>query len=114
MVVFSCCAAGGVGAIVVGATVVGPTVVGAAVVGAAVVVALERVTATAYEVDDAPEIALTANEIFSVAPAATESVSVSDEIAKVPKEFVRLISEPEALAIAVKVTDADEFGIVSE
>ena len=100
---------------VVGAAVVGAAVVGAAVVGAAVVgAAADRVTATAYVVVELPDTELTAKEIFSVAPSATVRTSVSDDIAIVPDALVRLIAAPDAPAIAVKVTDAEALGIVSE
>ena len=102
-------------AVVTGGEVVGAAVVGAAVVGAAVVgAAADRVTATAYVVVELPDTELTAKEIFSVAPSATVRTSVSDDIAIVPVALVRLIAAPDALAIAVKVTDAEALGIVSE
>ena len=102
-------------AVVTGGEVVGAAVVGAAVVGAAVVgAAADRVTATAYVVVELPDTELTAKEIFSVAPSATVRTSVSDDIAIVPDALVRLIAAPDALAIAVKVTDAEALGIVSE
>ena len=98
-----------------GGEVVGAAVVGAAVVGAAVGgVAADRVTATAYVVVELPDTELTAKEIFSVAPSATVRTSVSDDIAIVPVALVRLMAAPDALAIAVKVTDADALGIESE
>ena len=100
---------------VVGAAVAGAAVVGAAVVGAAVGgVAADRVTATAYVVVELPDTELTAKEIFSVAPSATVRTSVSDDIAIVPVALVRLMAAPDALAIGVKVTDAEALGIVSE
>jgi len=102
-------------AVVTGGEVVGAAVVGATVVGAAVGgVAADRVTATAYVVVELPETELTAKEIFSVAPSATVRTSVSDDIAIVPDALVRLIAAPDAPAIAVKVTDAEVLGIVSE
>ena len=102
-------------AVVTGGEVVGAAVVGAAVVGAAVVgAAADRVTATAYVVVELPDTELTAKEIFSVAPSATVRTSVSDDIAIVPDALVRLIAAPDAPAIAVKVTDAEALGIVSE
>ena len=61
-----------------------------------------------------PDTELTSKEIFSVAPSATDSTSVSDDIAIVPVELVRLIAAPDALAITVKVTDAEALGMVSE
>ena len=100
-----------VGAAVVGAAVVGGAVVGAAVVGAAVVVAAAAlVTATEYVVDPAPDTGFTTNEMFSVAPAETLSVSVSEERAMVPVEFVRLMAEPDWPARTVKSTVADALG----
>ena len=102
-------------AVVTGGEVVGAAVVGATVVGAAVGgVAADRVTATAYVVVELPETELTAKEIFSVAPSATVRTSVSDDIAIVPDALVRLIAAPDAPAIAVKVTDAEVLGTVSE
>ena len=61
-----------------------------------------------------PDTELVAKEIFSVAPSATDSTSVSDDIAIVPVELVRLIAAPDALAITVNVTDAEALGMVSE
>jgi len=61
-----------------------------------------------------PETELTAKEMFSVAPSVTDKASVSDDIAMVPDVLVRLMAAPDALAIAVKVTDADPLGMVSE
>ena len=103
-------------AVVVGAVVVvGVVVVGGdVVVGEVVGAAAERVTAMAYVVLELPETELTAKEMFSVAPSATDKTSVSDDIAMVPDVLVRLMAAPDALAIAVKVTDADAFGMVSE
>jgi hypothetical protein len=105
-------------AVVVGAEVVAgdAVVVGAAVVdGAAVVVETgERVTAIEYVVVEAPDVADTANEIFSVAPSDTERTSVSLDMAMVPNTLVRLIAAPDALANAVKVTDDEMLGIVNE
>ena len=97
-------------AVVVGSVVVGGDVVVGEVVGAAA----ERVTAMAYAVLELPETELTAKEMFSVAPSATDKTSVSDDIAMIPDVLVRLMAAPDALAIAVKVTDADAFGMVSE
>ena len=100
---------------VVGAAVAGAAVVGAAVVGAAVGgAAADRVTAMAYVMVGLPDTELTAKEIFSVAPSATVRTSVSDDIAIVPDPLVRLIAAPDALAIAVKVSDTEALGIVSE
>ena len=102
-------------AVVTGGEVVGAAVVGAAVVGAAVGgAAADRVTAMAYVMVGLPDTELTAKEIFSVAPSATVRTSVSDDIAIVPDPLVRLIAAPDALAIAVKVTDTEALGIVSE
>ena len=61
-----------------------------------------------------PDTELASKEIFSVAPSATDSTSVSDDIAIVPVELVRLIAAPDALAITVNVTDAEALGMVSE
>lgn len=106
-----CTGAAVVGAAVVGAAVVGGAVVGAAVVGAAVVVAAAAlVTATEYVVDPAPDTGFTTNEMFSVAPAETLSVSMSEERAMVPVEFVRLMAEPDSPARTVKSTVADALG----
>ena len=107
------------GALVVAGEVVvagDAVVVGAAVVaGAAVVVETgERVTAIEYVVVEAPDVADTANEIFSVAPSDTERTSVSLDMAMVPNALVRLIAAPDALANAVKVTDDEMLGIVNE
>jgi len=94
-----------------GAAVVGAAVVGAAVVGAAVVVvAAALVTATEYVVDPAPDTGFTTNEMSSVAPTETLSVSVSDQRAMVPVEFVRLMAEPDSRARTVKSTVADPLG----
>ena len=51
--------------------------------------------------------------MFSVAPSATESVSVSDDSAIVPVEFVRFTAAPDDDARIVKSTDDDAFGIDS-
>ena len=104
------------GEVVTGVVVVGATVVGAVVIegDVVVVVAADRVTAMAYEVAELPETELTAKEMFSVAPSATDKKSVSDDIAMVPVVLVRLMAAPDALAIAVNVTDAEALGIVSE
>jgi hypothetical protein len=74
-----------------------------------------RVTATEYEVVPVPESPATVNVMFSVAPTATESVSVSvfEGRAIVPVEFVRLMAAPEDDASTVKSTDDDAFGMDS-
>ncbi len=73
--------------------------------------AAARVTLKVYVWVIVPSMDRTANEIDSVAPAATLRVSVSLESANVPVEFVRLIAAPDDDAITVKVTDADAFGM---
>ena len=60
-----------------------------------------------------PDSAAAVNVMFSVAPSATESVSVSDESAIVPVEFVRFTAAPDDDARIVKSTDDDAFGIDS-
>ena len=56
-----------------------------------------------------PDSAAAVNVMFSVAPSATESVSVSDDNAIVPVEFVRFTAAPDDDARTVKSTDDDAF-----
>ena len=75
--------------------------------------AAARVTATVYAVVPVPESAAAVKVMFSVAPTATDSVSVSEESAIVPVELVRLMAAPDEDARTVKSTVDDAFGIDS-
>lgn len=62
---------------------------------------------------DAPDTPFTANETFSVAPAATLRVSVSEDMAIVPNELVRLMAAPDEDARTVRSTEEDAFGMLN-
>jgi len=59
-------------------------------------------------VDEEPSDEVTVYVTLAVAPAPTLSVSVADDIAAVPYEFVRVMDAAESLAYTVKVTDSVE------